>query len=92
MLTFNNTEGGILPNNIMDDKLQLSLSTRATVGTEESGRGREVAGEETLKQESMYELSVQEVAVSGGSTVLLIYNTIIISSTLSATYIRPFKQ
>ena len=72
MLTFNNTEGGILPNNIMDDKLQLSLSTRATVGTEESGRGREVAGEETLKQESMYELSVREVAVSGGSTVLLI--------------------
>ena len=72
MLTFNNTEGGILPNNIMDDKLQLSLSTRATVGTEESGRGREVAGEETLKQESMYELSVPEVAVSGGSTVLLI--------------------
>ena len=72
MLTFNNTEGGILPNNIMDDKLQLSLSTRATVGTEESGRGREVAGEETLKQESMYELSVPEVAVGGGSTVLLI--------------------
>ena len=72
MLTFNNTEGGILPNNIMGDKLQLSLSTRATGGTEESGRGREVAGEETLKQESMYELSVQEVAVSGGSTVLLI--------------------
>ena len=72
MLTFNNTEGGILPNNIMDDKLQLSLSTRATVETEESGRGREVAGEETLKQESMYELSVREVAVGGGSTVLLI--------------------
>ena len=72
MLTFNNTEGGILPNNIMDDKLQLSLSTRATVGTEESGRGREVADEETLKQESMYELSVGEVAVGGGSTVLLI--------------------
>ena len=72
MLTFNNTEGGILPNNIMGDKLQLSLSTRATVGTEESGRGREVAGEETLKQESMYELSVREVAVGGGSTVLLI--------------------
>ena len=57
---------------MMGDKLQLSLSTRATVGTEESGRCREVAGEETLKQESMYELSVREVAVSGGSTVLLI--------------------
>ena len=56
----------------MGDKLQLSLSTRATAGTEESGRGREVAGEETLKQESMYELSVREVAVGGGSTVLLI--------------------
>ena len=56
----------------MGDKLQLSLSTRATVGTEESGRGREVAGEETLKLESMYELSVREVAVGGGSTVLLI--------------------
>ena len=92
MLTFKSTEGGILTINIMGDKLQLSLSKRATVGTEESGHCREVAGEETLKQESMYELSVQEVAVSGGSTVLLIYNTIIISSTLSATYIRPFKQ
>ena len=56
----------------MGDKLQLSLSKRATVGTEESGHCREVAGEETLKQESMYELSVREVAVSGGSTVLLI--------------------
>ena len=72
MLTFNNREGGILPNNIMGDKLQLSLSTRVTAGTEESGRGWEVAGEETLKQESMYELSVREVAVGGGSTVLLI--------------------
>ena len=34
---------------MMGDKLQLSLSTRATVGTEESGHCREVAGEETLK-------------------------------------------
>ena len=57
---------------MMGDKLQLSLSTRATVWTEESGRCREVAGEETLKQESMHELSVPEVAVGGGSTVLLI--------------------
>ena len=72
MLTFKSTEGGILTINIMGDKLQLSLSKRATVGTEESGHCREVAGEETLKQESMYELSVREVAVGGGSTVLLI--------------------
>ena len=57
---------------MMGDKLQLSLSTRATVWTEERSRCREVAGEETLKQESMYELSVPEVAVGGGSTVLLI--------------------
>ena len=61
----------------MGDKLRLSLSTRATVGTEESGRCREVAGVdrsdlERCKKESMYELSVREVAVSGGSTVLLI--------------------
>ena len=62
----------MLPNNIMGDKLQLSLSTRATVGTEESGYCREVAGVERCKKESMYELSVLEVAVSGGSTVLLI--------------------
>ena len=72
MLTFNDTEWGILSNNVMSDKLQLSLYTRATVGTEESGHCREVAGVERCKKESMYELSVREVAVGGGSTVLLI--------------------
>ena len=56
----------------MGDKLQLSLYTKATVGTEESGHCREVAGVERCKKESMYELSVREVAVSGGSTVPLI--------------------
>ena len=56
----------------MGDKLQLSLSTRATVGTEEGGHCREVAGLERCKKESMYELSVREVVVGGGSTVLLI--------------------
>ena len=72
MLTFNDTEWGILTNNMMGDKLQLSLSTRATVGTEEGGHCREVTGLERCKKESMYELSVREVVVGGGSTVLLI--------------------
>ena len=47
----------------MGDKLQLSLSTRATVGTEEGGHCREVVGVERCKKESMYEMSVREVAV-----------------------------
>ena len=57
-------------------KLQLSLSTTATLGTEESGYCREVAVVERLKQEWMYGLSAQKmtivkgkVAVSGGSKV-----------------------
>lgn len=57
---------------MIGDKLQLSLSTRATVGKEQSGHCREVAGVERCKNESMYELSVRKVPVSGGLTVLLI--------------------
>ena len=72
MLTFDNTEVGILKNNIRSDKLQLSLSTKATVGTEEGGHCREVAGVERCKKESKHEMSVREMAVGGGSTVLLI--------------------
>ena len=58
-------------------KLQLNLSTTATLGTEGSSRYRKVAVEERLKQEWMYGLSAikkmavveREVAVSEGSTV-----------------------
>ena len=40
--------------------IQLSLSTTATLGTEESGRCREVAAVERFKQESMYNLSAKK--------------------------------
>ena len=40
--------------------IQLSLSTTATLGTEESGRCREVAAVERFKQESMYGMSAKQ--------------------------------
>ena len=40
--------------------IQLSLLTTATLGTEESGRCREVAAVERFKQESMYDLSAKK--------------------------------
>lgn len=59
-------------------KVQLNLPTKATSGTEESGRDRyrEVAVVQRFKKESKYEMSAQksgrcgEVAITGGSAVL----------------------
>ena len=56
-------------------KVQLNLSIKATSGTEESGRYREVAVVQRFKKQSKYEMSAQksgrcgEVAITGGSSV-----------------------